>query len=720
MGPSPVSGGRPLLLLTTLLLACGEPTAPPAEEVEILPRAGEGAVGLPGEILSFEAVVVSAGDGAAQSGIVVEWRVARGDAALQGPGSSVSDSAGVVSTAVAFGETPGAVRVEARLRDAPERVAAFDATLAGRPRLDGLEPSLLVPGESVLLKGEDFPEDPREAVVLFSGIRGLVTEASARSLRVEVPPCLPTRPVEVTVQRGTLVSGGQVATVVAEGTPPRVLAPGEAVDIQDPGAPGCLHLDGGASYALLLGSTSTVSGARYPVRVRTLAGAPATVAAASPGPASTRARWGEHGDPEGMGGRFAAGWEAELRRRAIPRSPAAGERAGGAAVQAPPALGDRRSFRVLNRDGETEEVSSVARYVGEKVAIYLDEEAPEEGFQAEDLERLARTFDEDIHPVVTGVFGTESDLDGNGRVIMLLTPVVNRLTPAGTDGFIGGFFFGLDLRPGDGGNDGEVFYAVVPDPQGIHGDPRTRERLLRGIPAVLAHEFQHMVHFHQRAVLRDGVGTGALWLSEGLAQMAEELVARSVEAGGRDSAAAAFRDGNRIRARRYLADPSGTSLVVGTGSGNLEERGASWLFLLYAADRWGSELLGALTRTTRTAVESVEEATGSDWPSLLKGWWTALLAEGLGSALEETFPDRYREVDLETLLAGGVGDPWPLIPQLLADGDGLAADTLFSASPAFHEVPASGAGSVLLRVGGAGDGPVGFAGGLSARIVRIR
>ncbi len=605
-------------------------------------------------------------------------------------------------------------------RLAPERVAAFDATLAGRPRLDGLEPTLLVPGESVLLEGEGFPEDPREAVVLFSGIRGRVTEASARSLRVEVPPCLPTRPVEVTVQRGTLVSGGQAAMVVAEGTPPRVLAPGEVLDIQDPGAPGCLLLDGGASYALLLGSASTVVGARYPVRVRTLAGAPATVAAASPGPASARARWAEQRDPERMGGRFATDWEAQLRWRAIPHRPSAGERAGVVAVQAPPERGDRRTFRVLNREGETEEVTAVARHIGERAAIYLDEEAPEDGFQAGDLERLARTFDEDIHPVVTGSFGAESDLDGNGRVIMLLTPVVNRLTPAGSDGFIGGFFFGLDLRPGDGGNDGEVFYAVVPDPQGIHGDPRTRERLLRGIPAVLAHEFQHMVHFHQRAVLRDGVGTGALWLSEGLAQMAEELVARSVEARGRDSAAAAFREGNRIRARRYLADPTGTSLVVGTGSGNLEERGASWLFLLYATDRWGSELLGALTRTNRTAVENVEEATGSDWPSLLRGWWTALLAESPGAVVEEAFPDRYQDVDLEALLAGGEGDPWPLLPQLLSEGDGLAVDTLFSASPAFHEVPASGAGSVLLRVGGAGDGPVAAAGRLSARIVRIR
>src|SRR5690606_2216800 len=141
-------------------------------------------------------------------------------------------------------------------------------------------------------------------------------------------------------------------------------------------------------------------------------------------------------------------------------------------------------------------------------------------------------FDDPIFPTVTGAFGEPSDVDGNGRIIILFTPVVNELTPRGAAGFVAGFFYGLDLTEGANSNRAEIFYSVVPDPGGRYGDPRSRDDILRTVPGVLAHELQHMVHFHERMMRRQAPRPEAVWLSEALAHMAEDLVADTLRARG--------------------------------------------------------------------------------------------------------------------------------------------------------------------------------------------
>ncbi len=38
-------------------------------------------------------------------------------------------------------------------------------------------------------------------------------------------------------------------------------------------------------------------------------------------------------------------------------------------------------------------------------------------------------FDQELYAVATRAFGVESDVDRNGRVTILMTPIVNALTP---------------------------------------------------------------------------------------------------------------------------------------------------------------------------------------------------------------------------------------------------------------------------------------------------
>jgi hypothetical protein len=178
----------------------------------------------------------------------------------------------------------------------------------------------------------------------------------------------------------------------------------------------------------------------------------------------------------------------------------------------------------VRTDGKFDRVTARVRLVSQRAILYEDLTAAL-SLSQEDVELFAGLFDDPIYPVDIGAFGVPSDLDGNGRVIILFTPSVNRLSPPGSGDFIGGFFFGLDLIPGsERGNEGEIFYVLVPDPTGRFGNVRDAEMVRSTVPSVLAHEFQHMIHHSERIIEREASSREAAWLSEGLAHMAEDLV----------------------------------------------------------------------------------------------------------------------------------------------------------------------------------------------------
>jgi hypothetical protein len=713
------------MALLILLGACGdEATGPDPAELEVVVVSGSGAFGVVGQELRFEAVVRQRSDGVPQSGVSVTWTIDSGDASILPDGGSVSDDDGLVWAVVRLGSTPGPVVVRVTVTGTGGATAVLSATVAAHPRLDAVAPASALPGGTIRLTGAGFSARSEDDVVLFSGIRGEVTAASDSVLQVVVPPCLPARDVDVTVQLGTLVSEASSLALTAPGSPTAGLDPGGWLEVEDPSAPSCLGLSGGHRYLVLASSSSTVAGGRYSTTLRGLTPAPMAAlrtngARGSEGPMDVGQGQVAGADPE----RFGAGWETALRIRearltagAVATRTGVPERAAEAPLAAPQ-VGDRRTFRVLNRDQELEEVTAVVRRVGEEVVLYVDETAPAGGFSDDDLALFAHRFDDVIHPAVTRAFGDESDLDGNGRIVILFTPVVNRLTPRGSDGLVGGFFFGLDLLEGQGGNDGEVFYAMVPDPEGIHSDPRTTERVLEAVPAVLAHEFEHMIQFNQRVLLRDAQGIGALWLSEAMAQMAEEEVARAYEERGEPDHAELFRDGNRHRARLYLQDPTDVSLIVVSGSGSLTERGGGWLLVLYLADRWGDSVLQRLVGTTRTGVDNVVSVTGTGWATLLQDWWSALYLDG-PTGDGESYATEYPSVDLRRLV-GRPGEAYPLVPRVRGAGDFLESDSLWSASAAYYIVEAPPTGSTVLRLAGPDGAPVAAGSELRLRIVRL-
>jgi len=705
-----------LFAAVALVQACGgDPTTVLRPPVEIFVASGDQEYGTAGQTLQtpLQVLVRALTTQLPQSGVQVSWSVVEGDAEIVGVSATISDSTGLARTNVRLGTTVGDVVIRATAQGQSPASAEFRLFLIDRPVLGGLSVETALPGASITLTGENFVPELEHNVVLFSGVRGQVTSATGNELTVTVPACLPERDVDVSVRFGT-VGSSSIRLSVGAGGDVMALDVGDVVDAFD--APGltCVTVPGagGAEYVLAVHSTSSAGAAAHPWSLFGLG--PGVTA----GPASrVQERDAMPVVPELD---VAISWETRLRqleeeltagRTGDPES-----RSGppGAVLQAVPEVNDVRTFQVFRRPGDFATVTATARYVGERAALFVDQDAPAGGYDDDDLRAFSDQIDDGIWPVVTGAFGAPSDLDSNDRIVILFTPMVNALTPRGVTGFIAGFFFGLDLLPDEeGSNASEIFYALVPDPSGEYSDPRPKNAVARLTPAVLSHEFQHMVNFNQRVLLRGAEANEAVWLSEGLAQFAEELVARSYEDAGNAEDAELFREGVRERARRYLGDTGDVSLIIASGNGTLEERGAGYLYLAYLADRFGVDLAGRLTRTTRTGVANVEAETGTNWDGGLSDWWAAILLDGPGP---ETGSLTYPTTDLRGFLRA----PFPLEPTPLGGTDFERSGTLRSSSVAYYIVDPSESGTMTLRLGGEGGGSSAPQAGLRMRIIRVQ
>src|SRR5256885_1528163 len=229
-----------------------------------------------------------------------------------------------------------------------------------------------------------------------------------------------------------------------------------------------------AEYLLVPQSAAGTFGLASPFQLRTatLAASAMPVAQRLLPPAAPRAAAVQFdGYLRGLGREHAA-----PARAVVSRLPA--RAALRPAMVTPPTVGSLRTFTVCSNElncGVARNFKSVgarARAVGVHVAIYVDTLAPANGLTSADIDALKQVFDTLLYPLDSAAFGGVSDIDANGVVIALMTPVVNALTAKATcstpgAGYIAGFFFPPDLdlsAPAFQSNRGEIFYSIVADP----------------------------------------------------------------------------------------------------------------------------------------------------------------------------------------------------------------------------------------------------------------
>jgi len=296
--------------------------------------------------------------------------------------------------------------------------------------------------------------------------------------------------------------------------------------------------------------------------------------------------------------------------------------------------------------------------VSKKAIIVADTSNPASGYTDADYASMASTFDNLVDPTDTKAFGSPTDIDGNGHVVLFFTRAVNELTPAKSTSYVAGFFYARDLFPSTpspdfdacaGSNGGEMFYLLVPDPNGVvNGNKFTKDNVTRVVIATLGHEYQHLINASRRMYVNTGATDFEVtWLDEGLSHVAEELLfyaetglapRANIDATTLRSSSAyvdAFNEdaiSNFSRLESYLGAPSSNSPFA--DNDDLATRGATWSFLRYAADHTGSDdgtTWYQLVNSTTTGVANLQRVFGTDLTALARDWATSVFADDVAS-----------------------------------------------------------------------------------------
>ncbi len=339
-------------------------------------------------------------------------------------------------------------------------------------------------------------------------------------------------------------------------------------------------------------------------------------------------------------------------------------------------------------------ISGTLRAYSDEVAIYVDTRDNEE-ISEDQIQTIMTAYADISLPRLETLFGQPSDVDGNNRVHLFLASKErfrsNEL----------GFFRPLDLLP-DGAsaslrsNQQEIVYTHVP----------SEEVPIELVHATLAHETFHLINFATKTLpLYNDTGglfyiTEDLWLNEGQAHLAEELVGWGVD--------------TPLLIQIYLECLEHTSLA-GDGSSTVEgasfcevvsqgdslpRRGGAMLFLLYLFQQAGGanysateagdisgagvDFLRSLNSSSKTGISNIENATGKSFFELYRDYAALLALDNteftespsyhLWPEISDPFTEITRNIRLRSSRISALGEP------VLLEGPILLKDIAIDAS----------------------------------------
>jgi hypothetical protein len=231
--------------------------------------------------------------------------------------------------------------------------------------------------------------------------------------------------------------------------------------------------------------------------------------------------------------------------------------------------GDEQTFWATNTEtNESFQVQATLRYVTDHLYFWVQNGV---SFNEGELRNLAVTFEETIYPTNRDFFGSEwtPGIDGDPHLYVLYA--------RGLGSRIAGYFSSSDEvapQAHEYSNGHEMFMLNADNVD-------LGEEFTYG---VLAHEFQHMIHWY-----RDRNETS--WLNEGFSELAAFL--NGYDVGGFDFA---YTDDPDLQLNDWPNDSSATT----------PHYGASFLFLTYFLDRFGDEATQALVSHDDNGMSSID------------------------------------------------------------------------------------------------------------------
>lgn len=293
---------------------------------------------------------------------------------------------------------------------------------------------------------------------------------------------------------------------------------------------------------------------------------------------------------------------------------------------------DHRSFCVVPGLDFSRHLRKPATLVAASATVDLYVDDDDVGHYAPGaLQALAATLEERVLPPVTGVFGAPTDVDGNGKLLVLIS---HELGDHLNGGWLIGYFGNADMVharddsaacSGTGSNHAEIVYLNDAD-NGAANGYSAAELLATTYPATVAHEMQHLLNFGHRCVEHACEGPEETWINEALSKVAEDVAGFGWNASGGRAEGAAYLGRDEGSVRGY----DGRSLTKWEGDPIGNYQGAH-SFLRYFADQLGPAVAGRVA-VGPGGTAGLEAALGRPLPRAMAEWATALLLSNEPSA----------------------------------------------------------------------------------------
>lgn len=238
------------------------------------------------------------------------------------------------------------------------------------------------------------------------------------------------------------------------------------------------------------------------------------------------------------------------------------------------AVGAKQRFWISNSDTqEHKQITAELKYVTEHVAMWVQEGVR---FNQRDLEASANRFEQVTYPTNREFFGSEwkPGVDNDVRLHILHA--------RGLGENVAGYYSSADQYSrlvNQYSNEREMFYISADS-----GNAKPNSPFYDG---VLAHEFQHMIHWANDR-------NEDSWVNEGMSELASHL--NGFDSGGADYAYMRQPDTQLTT----WADPSTDSVS--------EHYGASYLFMVYFLDRFGEDLTKAVVASPKNGMAGFNDA----------------------------------------------------------------------------------------------------------------
>ncbi|HEV8411440.1 MAG TPA: Ig-like domain-containing protein [Gemmatimonadaceae bacterium] len=206
-------------------------------------------------------------------------------------------------------------------------------------------------------------------------------------------------------------------------------------------------------------------------------------------------------------------------------------------VSPSPSVGDKISLNgnAQSSCGSPQPHGATIVAVSTHAIVAVDTLTPPNGFTTTDYQNFAATFDTLIYPLDTLNYGAPTDIDGNGRVLLFFSPLVNALSSNNSSSYVGGFFFSRDLFPLTatstlaacaGSNVGEMFYLPIVDAAQIYNRFfKSKDTVTSQVNTTVVHEFQHLINAGRHLYVNlAATRLEESWLDESQAMLAQELL----------------------------------------------------------------------------------------------------------------------------------------------------------------------------------------------------